>query len=452
MKIYESVPGQFPGNAALDLVPLPGESIVSSLWRFAWRNGLGVKELLRFCSGDARYAKDNGRYSPTRGFDPDIFMNASGWIDHSCERQVVDDGYEAHRSMWWSRYFRYCPVCLEHLYHSHWHQSQFLSHCPFDGAELLTHCYCCGTLLPAYGVYRSLLGKPYACPKCRGPISGIDVTLHARLAVQQRAGELRRIVSSIEHWWAASAPARHEIEFLLGPQRADTHAPWLRAETSMRQWVLTMTSAPGSLPVATRTLPRLVVLKWKVKLDPDEPMAFLTSRRKSKHEKLDFARQVYRATLVRLLKAIARCEPFDDAQYRRHQILPVEDHLRYPGRCNMKLLALIMLRRNYETYFSSFESSPKTAELQQDNIGFPYGNEFAMRLRICWRAKFVVAYAAFYWGLVAMRNGHKAAKDLQGEALILSNVDIRQDYKQGDLIAGSVAFPEIDGLDLSLFP
>ena len=452
MKIYESAPGQFPLNAALDLAPLPSESIVSSLWRFAWRNGLKAKELLRFCSGDPRYAKESQRYSATRGFDPEIFVDASGWIDHSCERKIVEGDKENHRSTWWSPHFRYCPVCLENLYHSYWHQSRFLSRCPFDGAELREQCYCCDALLPAYGFYRTVLDKPYTCPECHNPISGIEATLEGRLAAQQRAEELKRIVSAIEQWWSESAPARQEVEFLLRSRSADVHAPWLRPATSMRQWVLAMAPAPGSLPIATRTLPCLVVLKWKVRLDPDDPMAFLTSGRKSKFEKLGFAQQVYRATLRRLLQAISCCSPFDEAQYRRHQAIPIEDHLRYPSQCNMKLLALIMLRRSYETYFSELETPLNEAELQGDNVGFPYGNEFAVRLRICWRAQFIANYASFYWWLVAVRDGRKGGREFRREAATLSNVDIEYDHKNGDVVIGSVAFPEIDGLNLSMFP
>ena len=126
MKIYDNAVREFPSNAALDLVPLPEESMVSSIWRFAWRNGLGVKELLTHCTHGAGYRKEHATFSYKRGFDPDVFSHSSWWIDEPSEKEVFGSSSEKHRSIWWNTAFRYCPLCLGHLYHSFWHQSKFL--------------------------------------------------------------------------------------------------------------------------------------------------------------------------------------------------------------------------------------------------------------------------------------------------------------------------------------
>ena len=181
-------------------------------------------------------------------------------------------------------------------------------------------------------------------------------------------------------------------------------------------------------------------------------MAFLFERRKSKFEKLLLARQVYRATLRRLVRAIQRSKPFDDAQYRRHLALPLEDLVKSSNQCNLQLLALIMLRRSYETYISALEDAPQRAQLEDGNVGFPYGNEFALRLRICWRAQFIAEYASFYWWLIAMRDGRKGVNTFRREVATLSYADASYDRQLGDLITGVVAFPAVDGLNLGLFP
>lgn len=452
MKIYESVPGQFPGNAALDLVPLPGESMVSSLWRFAWRNGLSTKELLRFCTHGNGYQKEHAAYSYKRGFDPDIFSDASGWPDQSPEVLFFGPVHKPRRTVWWSGTFRYCPVCLEQLYHSFWHQSLFLSHCPLDGAPLLDKCYCCNRLLPDYGFHGKVLSKPYLCQECRGPISGIKVNLDTRLAIQQRKREFKTIFDVLEQWWLESTAVREDLERMLPSRQTRDYAPWLRPDTSVRQWVVTAAPTPIGVPVTTRTLPPLVVLRWKVTLDPDDPLAYIWARRRSKFEKLHLARQAYRSTLRRLTRAIARDTPYDEAEYRRHQALPLDDLVRSSSRCNIKILALIMLRRSYETYFSTFDQSTDKVQLAEDRIGFPYGNEFSMRIRICWRAQFIAEYASFYWWLVAMREGRKRVNDFRREEATLSHVDVTFDRNNGDVIVGSVAFPAVDGLRLDLFP
>lgn len=451
MNAYESVPRQFPANAAVDLMPLPGESMVSSLWRFAWRNGLSAKELRRFCSSGLGYAKEGTDVKQSRGFDADVFIDASGWVSQSREVEYFEP-HNPHRPAWWCSNFRYCPICLEHLYHSYWHQSKFITHCPFDGSALLDKCYSCGGSLPGYGFYRDILSKPYTCNSCGSAISGVKVTLRARVDLQLRAKEYRAIVESIEQWWSDATPLRKQIEVMIPSPRFRSYAPWMRSDPSLRHWIVDQVPAPERLPVATSTLPPLVVLNWKVRLKPDDQRAILIGRRPSRFRKLLLARQVYRATLRRLTKAIQRNMPFDDAQYRRHLALPFEDLVRSQNPCNMQLLALILLRRSYEAYFSALENPPDDAELDVRNIGFPYGNEFAFRLRICWRAQFVAEYAAFYWWLVAMRDGRGGTNSFRREIATLSDADAHYDRELGDLVTGAVAFPAVDGLELSLFP
>jgi hypothetical protein len=143
----------FPGNAASDLIPLPEESITSSLWRFAWRNGLRAKELLKYCSPYATYDKEHARMMHGFGFNARIFAQSSGWRDASDEPKLVGATPLRHLGIWWANNFRYCPICLEHAYHSFWHQNLFITHCPLDGAPLSTHCHCCRGLLAAYGFH-----------------------------------------------------------------------------------------------------------------------------------------------------------------------------------------------------------------------------------------------------------------------------------------------------------
>lgn len=452
MKVYGDVPERFPANAAFDLASLPGESIVSSLWRFSWRNGLSTKELLRFCSRGAGYEKEDAVFSYTRGFEPDVFTNASGWGDQSREGLFNQKNRLQHASLWWSRSFRYCPLCLEHLYHSFWHQSLFLSHCPLDGAQLLRNCYCCGRLLPAYGFHRNILSSPYVCQGCRRPFSGVALHLESRLAIQQHHQHLKRTFDIVENWWVQSSEVRQQLVGFLPSHIERGMTPWLRIDESMRHWVAAAVPPPPTMVMDTKVLPPLVILKWRVRLRPDNPRLYGWARRRNRQENLNLARQVYRATLRRLHRAIARDTPFEDAEYRRHQALPLKDLTTFPNRCNLKLLALIMFRRSYETYFSELYQSGTRAQFDTYGVGFPYGNEFAIRIRICWRAQFIAEYAAFYWWLVAMRDGRKYVDEFSREAATLSYAHARFDQVNGDEVVGRVAFPAVDGLRLNLFP
>lgn len=449
MKAYDALPQTFSPNACADLENLPGESLVSSLWRFAWRNGLDAKTLLPYCS-ESKYPKEPA-YDSFWHYERERFVAASGWRVDDTETTLLRSSHEKHRSLWWSGTMRYCPICLEHLYHSYWHQCEFLTNCPFDGAPLCKECYGCGTLLPEYGFYRRILNRPYTCPKCRGPISGIAPVIGLRVAMQERADEFRDTVCAIDQWWESLSPARIQFERFLPSREWPGYTHWLKADTSLRHWVVSTAPAQSWPPVSVRTLPPLVWLEWKVRLQRTDPHAWMWAKRKSKYERLTFARQVYRTTLRRLTSAIANAFPFSDAEYRRYLMLPAKDLAVYPAGCNLHLLALIVLRMNYESFFSIFEGVPDKANLDESAVGFPYGNEFAELVRVCWRAQFIAEYASIYWTLVSARDGRRNGSTLGRKAAVFFTADVEYDSKNGDLVTGQVAFPAVDGLRLELF-
>lgn len=449
MKPYDARPQVLPANACADLDNLPSESFVSSLWRFAWRNGLNANTLLPYCSED-KYQKEAADNEYWR-YDHERFAQASGWNVDDAEAVLLRSSHKEDRPFWWSRTMRYCPICLEHLYHSYWHQCEFLTHCPFDGAPLLDRCYECNSSLPAYGFHRKLLNKPYTCPTCRGPLSGIRPRIEARVAMQERSGGLAKDVSNIEHWWQALTPSRQEIEGLMAPHRWNTFEASLRPASTLRQWVVDAAPVCTWPPISTRTIPRLVVLEWKVRLRPPDPLAWVWAKRKSRYERLSMARQVYRTTLRRLESAISAVSPYTEAEYRRYLILPAKDVLAHPGRCNLHLLAMIVLRMTYESFFSIFEGTPDQARLNESIVDFPYGNEFAERVRICWRAQFIAEYASIYWVLVLARSGRRGVYSYHNKSVALYTADVDFDAKNGDLATGKVGFPAVDGLQLDLF-
>jgi len=431
MNVHRASPTIFSANAAWDLAPLPGESIVSSVWRFAWRNQLSVKKLKSV-------------------LNPTVFNNVSGWGVLSQEAHFLEASHAKHRSAWWASGIRYCPLCLEHLYHSFWHQSLFLSHCPLDGAALRGECYCCGALLNPGNLDHCVLSKPYICSKCSGPISGIEVNLDLRLAIQQRASEFASVFLKIERWWALMGPARKQFERLLPYRSVGTYAPWLRPDTSAIQWVLSTAPIPQGISTRTRTLPKLIVLTWKVRLKPDPPTS-IWGKRTSPDVRLRLALQVYRITLRLLWRTISQYSFCDESEYRLYQTLLPENVVNFPAKINLHVFAFITLRRSYETYYSSSMARPEKANFEHRLVGFPFGDEFAERIRICWRAQFIAEYASIYWWLTAVRNGRRGMRDLRKENLTLHNAFTEYDFEQGHLMSGSVGFPAVDGLDLKLF-
>jgi hypothetical protein len=268
--------------------------------------------------------------------------------------------------------------------------------------------------------------------------------------------EIGDAVRGIERWWETLLPARKQIEGLLGSRTWSSYAHWLRADTSLRQWVISMAPGQSWPPVSVRTIPPLVVLEWNVRLrPPPDPylQAFIWTNlgRKSNYERLSLARQVYRTTLRLLDSAISIAFPFSDAEYRRCLTVPPMDLVLHPAGCNLHLLALAVLRTNYETFCSIFDGVPDEASLDETVVSYPFGWEFAERVRICWRAQFVAEYASIYWLLVAMRDGRRGVSKLDSRAAALYTADIYGRHTDGESIRGRVAFPAVDGLPLGLF-
>lgn len=278
------------------------------------------------------------------------------------------------------------------------------------------------------------------------------MTLNARLAIAQRYDELRQIFVDLEKWWNTIAPVRQQVEVMLAERTVASYAPWLRPETSMRQWIIEQAPGRDKPATTTRTLPALTILSWSVRLLPPDPLAWIYAKRTYKHERLVLAQQVYRATLTRLLKAISVYAPFDEADLHRHGSLHTDDPAQVPANCNRHLLAYIKLRRSYETGFSAQDDSPHGAQFDTELVGFPFGYEGAERIRICWRAQFLSEYASLYWWVVAARDGRKRITALRRNSCTLRSIDIQHDAINGDLVTGSVAFPSVDGLNLTLFP
>lgn len=425
-----------------DLCPLPHESILSSLWRFAWRNGLSGSHLLHYCKKPPSFPTSS---SPSfERLSVDQFAFASGWKIEEAERmcKLVD-------GTWWHQVFRYCPLCLEQGYHSYWYQSQYIDTCPIDGVRLETTCQHCGNTLPQYGLCRPLLNRSYLCSHCSNPISGVWPTIESRLTLQRCEDQVSQAFSPLYQWWIESGPVREVLlENLPSAGGKDvSHYPF-PYRSFMRQWVLDRNEIANPSPVVARRSPRLVILQWKLRLKVGPGWDVKLYERVSwdgRHRTRVMG--IYRATLRRLKSLIfARCA-FTEADYRRHLVITSPDSQRLWNDGDLPLLALCVMRRTLEPYLSLDPSRIPRSVID------PSGGEishFWHRTRICWRIAFIGMYVEAYWSLVSTRS--EAFKFLNPPTY---NPCAMRQFEEGTedprfiYFKGSIAFPEIDGLVLN---
>lgn len=138
----------------------PQESIVGMLWKFARMNALAghvIARQLAKCSIDPyegvpanRKEVDMRRLRDTLGVQ--LKLVRSALLPNTLDRIS-------------SPYFRFCPKCQRHGYHSVVHQLETVQHCPIHGDWLQVACPGCGQPT-RYRLNASLLDAPFRCATC----------------------------------------------------------------------------------------------------------------------------------------------------------------------------------------------------------------------------------------------------------------------------------------------
>jgi len=138
---------------------LPGESIVSILWKFARANGLPGHTLVRLMGVDI---------DPYEGVEP---LRDAVDLKHLrrmlllpgkvLRGSLLDAGQRGrHHPV-----FRYCRQCVLLGHHSVTYQMFSENRCPAHQRKLETQCHRCGRETP-YILNASLVGSPYRCAQC----------------------------------------------------------------------------------------------------------------------------------------------------------------------------------------------------------------------------------------------------------------------------------------------
>ncbi|TCG00939.1 hypothetical protein BZM26_09180 [Paraburkholderia strydomiana] len=143
---------------------VPGESLVSILWKFACANALPGDVLLRMMSPDV---------DPREGVAPRRDAIDIALLRHLVRlpRKVLDASlidstvHERYHTV-----FRYCRQCAAHGYHSVLHQLEEEDHCPAHRQPLLTRCPQCMRDSP-FIISSNAIDAPFRCVWCRSHFS-----------------------------------------------------------------------------------------------------------------------------------------------------------------------------------------------------------------------------------------------------------------------------------------
>ncbi len=158
---------------------LPGESIVSILWKLARGNGLPGDALVRLMAADI---------DPYEGVEPlrdavDMrrlkrMLPLPGKVLHA---SLLDAGQRGR----YYAVFRHCRQCTSLGHHSVTYQMSSEGRCPAHGHKLETRCQHCGQETP-YLLNASLAGSPYRCAQCGGPYSSRPPPAFAKTSAMRK--------------------------------------------------------------------------------------------------------------------------------------------------------------------------------------------------------------------------------------------------------------------------
>lgn len=216
------------GSVPLPMLQLHMERILTSLPPFdeisakTWHCAAALPKLPRAAEQD----NDHARHNP-------IFLSSFLWRSHFLASE-----------------FRYCPLCLQHGFHSYLHQLRFVAICPLHQCELLRVCVSCGS--PAV-IRRALpANELYECHACRHTLFGAPLS----------AGDLRS---------ARDDPAGFEAAFeplYAWCSRAYLKSIFLTPATTHSHRALMYSALYGLEPppmkelFATPSVPHLAVMTW----------------------------------------------------------------------------------------------------------------------------------------------------------------------------------------------
>jgi hypothetical protein len=158
---------------------MPGESLVSILWKFACANSLPSHVLVHLLSPDIDASEG---VAPMRG---DIDLMRLCRILRLPQHVLRVSLLDAARRGRYHAAFRYCRQCAAHGYHSVLHQLEDEARCPAHQQSLETRCPHCREETP-YLVNTGVIEAPFRCVWCRSHFS------YGRLSLLSTTPAMRR--------------------------------------------------------------------------------------------------------------------------------------------------------------------------------------------------------------------------------------------------------------------
>jgi hypothetical protein len=377
--------------AGADLAPLAYESVISCLLRFAWRNVLDHATLRQ------HFSSMKGRFV----LDLLALQEQTGWsIPDGQDRDFTAEHTQA-KEHWLSERFRYCPLCLECGYHSDLFQCMAIACCPFHEVALSELCHCCSGWTPKVSESKRLFDSPYECSACGEALSGVRPSLEAHLDFRANFASVESALKPYSRWWRQFQAQRSAANSMRPRACTGRQAQWCNIPEFIRAVACKGIPAPKCARASRYPDNLVVILDWHSRISLGNTADFF-DKRQSSSDRVGTGQGVYRSTLKRLGRWIAREEGWTAAQF--------EDEVRsfrieLAPTFSVRFLAFVSLRCQLEQRFTmsnEIELWPQR-QAQLEDISLSDGIDFNGRTsRLGWKAVFLAVYASWYERIAAV--------------------------------------------------
>jgi hypothetical protein len=185
--------------AGLDLHPLPHESVMSVILRFAHENVLDAKQT-KALLGKKTISQFSNWFLNPDWYRENSLETITNWtFPEASECQVMESLGGLAQNLFASQ-VRICPICFSSGYHSIWNQLILLKHCPLHQCELRSACTNCKVEIGEFRFSKALFLTPYMCNACGKPLSGSAFSSEEHLLLRSNSRHLLSVYAGFSDW------------------------------------------------------------------------------------------------------------------------------------------------------------------------------------------------------------------------------------------------------------
>lgn len=411
--------------------PLPHESTYSALTRLAWLNAFSLSDLVQYCIGPKRGLPWNCNMAYPRWIKSELVYKSIGWtLPSGLEREIYSK-FE-NRSLGIFSFFviKYCPICLQSLYHSYWFQLDSLQRCPIHHCRLVTTCMHCGGDSPKYYFTREVFNHPYLCRFCGKTFFGAPLEIELHLELRNNVSSLKAIFRDYRRW--LDRFDREKLASLWPEHEMPNWSHWCDVRRTRIHYINQISKMP--LEIAPNPRKDLTVLRWRTRMLDDKKGICRNSL-------------IYynRGDMLKVLSVFLRhIEPWvfmnvsdEDRRIIETKFLDEDNH--DPQKYDPKLLAYLLVSHTH-----CWEFGPRKGMIGSMD-------DWCNRVpKVAYCAYLYSFYAGLYHKFYRVRRRQEATEDYNFSIRAIDYSIVLSEVSDDGVHSGRTIFPTIDGLPILL--